>query len=312
MSPAQGQFSPTAFIDNYLRHQYHVDEARERAERYAARPPRENPDAIRFWPSQASIVLPQPGGLPTRVFGNCHRKSYWALLGEAPSNPVEPKGTRKMLAGGVLEDQESDLAEKAGLKVERQVKFEYQMGPEVLVSGKVDLIVWPPDVMHRVGVEYKSGYGYYFSQQVIGNSKHVGKPKVENVLQVMLYLDALRDIPYFVMPYIDRGEMDWKEHIVSLSAASNMIHRLAIINGMPNQDMNLAAIYRRYRQLAEYVATKTLPDRDYELQYDSAKVDRLHSAGLLSKSKYEKHQQGKVVGDWECAYCPFRAKCWGK
>jgi hypothetical protein len=55
------------------------------------------------------------------------------------------------------------------------------------------------------------------------------------------------------------------------------------------------------------------PPAEYEWRYNAEKIQILGEAGIIGKTKYrdwQKRAKGKThVGAWQCAYCPYKAKC---
>src|ERR1035437_963253 len=82
--------------------------AQESHEAYYCRTPR-------VWPSEASAEL-----FDTReagIAGGCHRKSYFRMTGEPPTNPIDVVAARRFRTGRAMELDIVNLARAAGIFV---------------------------------------------------------------------------------------------------------------------------------------------------------------------------------------------------
>jgi len=290
-------FMPCSIIDEYLQ----TPDESERRKR----------EPHRYWPSQASIAIQsQYGG--EQIIGKCHRAMYYNLTDVPETNPIDARGRRILSIGKMIEQQEIEWAESADIHMSHNVKFEHTID-HMTISGEVDAFYKDPKTNETIGIEYKTGYGYLFHAQVFGNTRRKGFPKAEHLLQVMLYLDHYTDVPYFIIIYIDRGDMTKMEHVVSLSKGDSPEDRFAIINGLASRKYTMNQIYTRYRRLDNHVSNNILPPRDFELAYSKTKTEAMWLNKDLSKKKYEDFKKKNIYpGDWQCRYCPYLHVCWEK
>src|ERR1035441_8450992 len=82
--------------------------AQESREAYYSRTPR-------VWPSEASAELfdKREAG----IAGGCHRKSYFRMIGEPPSNQIDIIAARRFRTGRAMELDIVNLAKAAGIFV---------------------------------------------------------------------------------------------------------------------------------------------------------------------------------------------------
>ena len=64
--------------------------------------------------------------------------------------------------------------------------------PGLDMAFGLDLVVLDPQSGQPVICENKSIYGYMSSSQILGNKTHKGRPKLEHVLQTLIYINEIR------------------------------------------------------------------------------------------------------------------------
>lgn len=143
--------------------------------------------SARIWPSESSVVLIEPGVAP--VVGGCHRKTYYRLTGEHTSHQMDPVGARRVRTGKAVEEDATLQAMEAGLHIASGVRMYI---PNLDMAFELDLVVLDPSTGQPVICENKSIYGYMSSSQILGNKAHQGKPKLEHVLQTLIYINEIR------------------------------------------------------------------------------------------------------------------------
>ena len=154
-----------------------------------------------YHPSAASCIIKNEYD-EDEVVGKCQRDSYWSHKSVEKSNPMNARGRRITTVGKKMEEWEVLKYKEMGIWRANNVKF---FDTDHGISGEVDAFVWDEYKKCLVGVEIKTGYGYNFQKDVIGRPDRKGKPKLDHLMQVMLYMNFFRDIPLFKMVYIDRG-----------------------------------------------------------------------------------------------------------
>ena len=269
----------------------------------------------RYWPSEASVTYIDKHGIP-RVLGKCIRAVAYSVLGVQRTDLIDPRGMRILTMGKNIEAVEQQWAKDAGIWWGSNVKFRHRY-MNMTISGEVDMFVRRPDGVVE-GIEYKSGYGYYFESEIFGNTRKAGYPKPEHLMQVVLYLDHYSAIETFGIIYVNRGDMKRVEHRVSLVPQPNGDKGIRVISaaGSKNVDITesrftVGSIYNRFMELDGILTEGIIPERDYMIQYSSTKIENEYQMKNISKSKYDKWKSRKQpIGDWNCAYCAFKDLCY--
>lgn len=254
-----------------------------------------------FYPTDASIVVDVGG--QNMMFGKCARAVYMRILGVVRTSKTEERSQRIFGYGKYFERNEIDIYKKANIYVANNVKFSTQIpNSDSFVSGEVDAIVQMNG--EYVGVEFKTSYGNNFLRQNILGYKRKGKstglnyvlddllpaPKIEHIMQVMLYLDFYKDtIKEFHIVYSARDSMNMAEYKLTLDEKADG-KRYVCIEKMENDrnipipiiDISTQDIYDRFLYIRRNIVKGTMPHPDYD-----------------------------VVGrsNWQCGYCNFRQAC---
>ena len=271
----------------------------------------EQPDILKasvrrnsFYPSQASCVVKNEYN-EEYVAGTCLRSAYWDYKGVKHTNPMTARGARICGVGKLVEKFEVEQFKQMGIWRGNNVKF---YNEKYNVSGEADCIVYDAEKGSLRGVEIKSGYDYKFRTDVIGTPTKPGKPKLEHMLQTMIYIDYFK-IPFSIL-YYDRGNAARKEYDITLNE-----------DGTPNIDgkkltvgLSLPRAMSRFRDLQKCLEDNVVPKRDFQLRYSKEKVKALYDSKRLGKGQREEFEKSKDVdmGDWQCGYCSFKDYCWGK
>lgn len=148
-------------------------EAESRSE-YAAVEPK-------VWPSEASAEVFDKR--VANIVGKCHRASYFRLIGEPITNTTTPQSARRFRMGRACEADITLLSKDAGIHAASGVRC---FVPAIILPFEMDLVVVDPETKQGVIVENKSTYGYATTDL------KRGKPKVEAVMQLCLYLNEVR------------------------------------------------------------------------------------------------------------------------
>lgn len=257
------------------------------------------------YPSEASII----SRIDNSTIGKCHRASWYNWLGYEPTNPVDQRAEWTFEVANRLEGAYIEFCKRIGIWAGNNVKF---YDREHNVSGEADIFIFEPipqdqwkdrtPVNEINGVEVKTAYGYGFQKQVKEG------PKIENLLQVALYLDYF-GCPRWHLIYKARDTMEDTEYIITMAQDKN--GKYICVDGVPVRIFYLQDIYDRYNVLGQHVINKTLPDRDYTYGYSPEQSEWRAKNGLITKSKYAAVKAGKVTdSDWQCLYCSHLDRCW--
>lgn len=265
----------------------------------------------RFYPSEASVKYFDSFGDLTSA-GGCLRASYFRLTGDFPRAPNESRTEYIFAQGKMIEQWLVDKWKEMGIWVDNNVKF---INDEFNISGELDVLLVEPNSGTLFGVEVKTFYGYMAEKEILGNKSQKGFPKMNQLLQTLVYLYTFRDrIKYFRMAYFARDSVKRKTFLIELHEEEGIFYPK--VDGVVLKSFTVNGIMERYKLLKQYVDTKQVPPNDYELQYPPEKVESAFKKGKVSKTKYDKWKKGKLgkfeyVGDWECNYCPYKNICWG-
>lgn len=264
-------------------------------------PFRADRDRSAFYPSEASIISRTDG----KVIGKCHRAVWYRWAGVPETNPTDACGAWTMNVGKKIEEMYIEYSKQMGLWVANNIKY---YDKEHNVSGEVDLIVHERSVVDEreteelMGIEIKTAYGYGFQKNVKSFAK------IENLLQVALYLDFFK-FPKWRLVYKSRDTMEDVEYTVTM--AQDDKGKYLIVSEVPVRMFYIEDIYARYQQLGEYVIKNEMPPRDYTYGYAPEQTANRMASGEISKSKASKIKRGAVVDtDWNCLYCSHLDECW--
>jgi hypothetical protein len=143
--------------------------------------------SARLWPSESSAVLLEP--TVAGFAGGCGRKVYYRLTGEKTTSQMDPVGARRVRTGKAVEEDTTLQAMEAGLHVASGVRHYV---PNIDLAFELDLVVLDPQSSQPVICENKSIYGYMAQKEIIGGPYAKGKPKLEHVLQTLIYINEIR------------------------------------------------------------------------------------------------------------------------
>lgn len=262
--------------------------------------------------SSAGAVIENPWGEP-QTEGACMRKLYYQAKKYKEDSPYVQ--SRPASYGDVVSEFEADLAKKAGIYLGHEVGM-YLNYKGCRIKGRADLMVQLPLTSgkhEKIGVEFKS-IGNYFARKGTIDTPKGSKyaPKVPHTLQSAIYLDHWRKkgFTHWQVIYLDRGKGDYSNpsHKIYLTGDGEISVNGELIG------VTMEQVYERFALTQKKIDLEELPDRDYEKQYDKAKLATLADRGILSKTDRTTLQRtGKLIkGDWQCAYCAFQKTCWEK
>lgn len=141
------------------------------------------------WPSEASALRIDQRFWP--VVGKCMRQSYLRMIGRPIANQIDAWGAWKWVTGRVMEGVVVDLARASqelregaaskGIYVANGVKHYV---PDLYLPFELDLVVIDPLTGQPWIAECKTYDGYYAEKEI----ETLGMPKLENLMQVCIYL----------------------------------------------------------------------------------------------------------------------------
>ena len=260
-----------------------------------------------YHPSAASCLIKNEYD-EDEVVGKCLRNSYWSHKSVEKSNPMNSRGVRICSVGSMVERWETDKYKEMGIWRGNNVKF---FDKDHGISGEVDAFVWDEQMKSLVGIEIKTGYGYMFQSKVIGKPDRnlKGEPKLDHLMQVMLYMKYFKDIPLFKMVYIDRGNAARVEFNITIDKDSGGVN----VDGKRFcERLTIPSILHRYEELGKCLEDGVLPERDYQLQYSKEHLQFLYDSNRMTKTDSKVFERtGNVErGDWRCSYCDYKDYCW--
>ncbi|RLF68145.1 MAG: hypothetical protein DRN26_00305 [Thermoplasmata archaeon] len=264
-----------------------------------------------FYPSEASVVIQDENG-QKKVLGGCIRAAYFRCTSQDRRKRDDRSQTIAEL-GKAAEDMLVEDWKRMGIFVDRAVRFENR---DFNIRGEIDVVLREPDTGTLFGVECKSIYGYRADAEVFGNSRRIGRPKVNHLLQTLVYTsEFMSRLAYFKMYYIDRGDGQEGQFDISVQTTEEdgKTVKVGLIDGEEIKLFTVDDIYGRFTELKQYLDKNITPAPDYELYYSDGKIEFLHQTGEISKSKYEKFRkkgESERPGDWQCRYCNYKDICW--
>lgn len=317
-----------------------------------------------FWPSSASIARDETSRNLTYevIDGACMRASYYRMTGASATEFPDPKMYDIWDLGDAAE---SIYVERfRGLNDYRLVfpnmnddKLKFG-NPETGLSGEVDILIQHKETGTYIGIEMKSYYGFWGAMEIAGyetaraaygagaayirnddpRKTAPGKPKTQNLLQAMLYLEEFwnsSSIPIRVWKiiYVARDKGPTVEFEVTLVEHEGK--RCAQVDGVIYPEFNLEGIHARYQALKGYVERQELPPADYINEYDNNYIltgqldmsmntwqkvkhmdwkDAVNKKANSARSAKNKkmhlsNAQTQTKRDWQCEYCPYLSRC---
>lgn len=287
-------------------------------------------------PSSASIIVPDGLG-GKKVVGACLRQQYYKITDvEESSSTINVDWTLSAIMGDSMHKMMDHLIDTHGFAMGIQkITSEHPIYDKAIkLSGRSDLIAWDYNNKEPVGIEVKS-IGEYKAK------KALEQPLEEHVLQSVVYLDFYnrnikdnqKKIKKWYLWYVSRTE-NWSVKSKPHNSEFTMLwdycieldDKIPIIKGSNFtqrwEHYSVDAIYERYKSLTDYVATNTLPPRDYDLKYSEEKIAGLYKLNAIAKKADQEAIEkwlkkgappGKLkveMGDGECMFCSYADLCW--
>lgn len=271
------------------------------------------PRPLHFFPSEASIQYTDEHGLK-RTEGTCLRAIYYRLTGEAGApTKRDPYSEWILKMGKAAEKELVEDYKEMGIWVDNNVKF---YDDRYNISGEIDVFVRDPETHELVVTELKTFYGYNATKDICGNTQVQGKPKTNQLLQLLIYIDNGQRLNLFScgkLVYYARDSGNRREFNVALKQEGDA--KRPFIDGEPDYRFTMADVYRRYQDLASALKARQCPPQDYELVWSPEKTEMMYDCGEVSESamkNYKKSPKKNPVGDWNCRYCGWCKFCWSK
>ena len=309
-------------------------------------------------PTSASCEITDEYGEQTLI-GKCHRAEWYRLHGIEATNPPSDIAFVKFQVGRDMETGFQELWKNQGVLLDSNVlnygavPFDFgddsDKDKEMIISGESDALLWMHecdgdgkvtsiDRSKAVGLEMKTTRNYYAIKEITGRGNKLyptGKPKMEHIMQVAMYLLTKEkhekhygvEIPYYIIYYLFVDSGDSKQFKVSLSKKGEVIvtdiddkpivpdPAYTLDTGIavnPWSGLTIDNITKRYAELMVKLEGDAPPDRDHVLRYDEATAKHRFETGQLSKTKHNEWLKKPLatVGDWQCGWCDFRDHCY--
>lgn len=272
-----------------------------------------------LYPSESSVKYTENGF--TFVQGKCHRAAYYRIKGIPKNRQSSLSLIMKGIAGKALEEAAIDRWKCMGIWVGNNIKF---FIPNYIISGELDVIIKDPITEQLILEELKSWDGHYAAKMILGSKKPyiTGQPRPQHYLQGITYHWEYKEyIPETRLYYADRAggarvefrigtelingrNVCWRENIPckywNATTEKRIYYPFAIED-----------IHDRFKQLAKYIKTDTLPPKDYGI-IEPDKIEYMYSKGDLAKKDYEpwkKNPNKNPIIDYMCNYCDWQGKC---
>lgn len=336
------------------------------------------------YPSEASCLVKDSAG-DISVVGKCRRASVFRHVVELTKYDPQKWGHLQSLAdmlvrkeikpdrylqwiwdaGNMYEEHIINYSKAAGVFISTQTPVYV---PSHRISGKIDLVIVNPQNGKLSIVESKSIYGHsiesvlgkdYWSKTENKKMIKLGTPRDSNLMQIGLYQWWFASPrPEFENARLVYGARDtgvYGEFLVRINidpTTGNMpIEYKQVLpyeSDWTDSGLTINSILKDgYEYVQRHIDSGLVPPRDFVLQYDDAKIDKLYEADELSKVDREKYEKLKVVklraralagetltkeeqdlvdeyqgkrikadqkpiekGDWQCRLCQWRNVCY--
>ena len=298
--------------------------------------------AAHLYPSGASVRVKNQAGAE-KVYGGCLREQYLKYKGEAPSDIYKDNTSLGVwLAGDQIQDVVEERFKRAGIFVQSEL---HVFLPEYNVSGRIDTIIHnrkEGDDFRLMGVEIKSKSGYNAQTSYIRANKSAVptefRPSDEHILQSMVYMHACNTLPTlqeynikkWLVLYVLRDSYDFNYFEIELTPESYsrgygypVIYSYLQPEGFVYTRFKMQDVLDRWKELNAKIAINSLPERDFTNVYSNATLEQMSANGDLSATNQkfvaagkhanvtrEVHGNKEPMGDFACAYCDYRSKCW--
>ena len=185
------------------------------------------------WPSEASAN--RIDRTVCNIYGACMRKSYYRMTGIPITNQVDPIGAWRWVTGRLIEGTLVDLARSTDPMI-YAANGVRTFVEEFYMPLELDLVVVDPKDRKGWICECKTYYGYMAAKDIKS-----GKPKIENVMQTVLYLNEVRNGAK-LKQLIKEGLAD-KEDVNSKSSRNRIEAQLDIVEQIDDGEIGAKLVY---------------------------------------------------------------------
>lgn len=243
----------------------------------------------RHYPSSASIKLADGS-----VVGACLRQLYYRATKEPVTEQTDPTGLMQMGFGDAIHGWiQNKLAKSKEIRITSESKGKILLDTLTHeVSYRLDGLVTYDD--EHGGLELKTTQSRAVSDKDWG-IKAKG-PKKDHLLQVISYMGLDPALKWFALVYVGRDTAYRLEYHITREGDT------FFLDGKEIKDLNFYGILNRWRELETFMASSTLPPRDYKVW--------LKPDGSIQETKTIKGVYHK--SDFRCLYCPYSNKCWSE
>ena len=297
--------------------------------------PKDERNTMKMYPSSASIKLTSG-----EIVGACSRAQYYRWFQCKRDGETDPEGELLFATGDALHDLVVSMVKRtavaSGLEILTVEQAVYEH--ELLLSGRSDFVVMDRNDGYIHGCEIKSvGEGAIYIMN--------GKPKIEHLMQSLIYLHKYRKNAKetgtrppegWIVLYVARSE-SWKLKNRPHGSDFKYLWQYYMtiddkgIAHVTNQHgdtidtfgLSIDAIKARYEFTLEKIKKQELPDREFAYQYDEVRLKAMADLKILNKAqtatvdkwveKGAKPGELKVdKGDYQCRYCSYKETCYSK
>lgn len=272
----------------------------------------------RLWPTEASVQwTASNGALITE--GQCRRAVFYRLKEYEKELDYRADAVLKWRCGDWFEEFCLHHARPSGDLAASKVRIFDTTSLPLPISGELDGVNWIRigDRQHFYLIDYKTAGGYYAKKDLFGNKSHKASPKIDNLLQMLVYLHHDRRLEWGYLVYGIRDDWAMTQFEIMVVKDEQTGLDVASIDGELYPQYNIQEIFRRYREICDSYEHNILPPRDYDLHYTPDRAKALFDVGQCSKTKLDAVLAGKKtgstgapLGDWRCSYCDYKIQCW--
>jgi hypothetical protein len=291
-----------------------------------------------LYPSQASVTLDDG-----KHVGACHRQIYYEWNNYDHNVTQNPDWKLAAIMGewyhlGVVQELRAHPLETELTVLAEEQPFFYK---PLFLSGRIDILLRDEVSDTIFGVDIKS-VGEWVCK------KTIHQPKEDHILQCALYLWVYQQmaaadsapVTHWTILYISRDE-NWDlkgnkhgskmrqiwQFDIELQKDGDAGELYPVVttpfgNKLHYKELSIDRMVVRYTDLKSQLVADTLPDRDYEAQYDETRIAGLYSSNKLEFKKdiyaVEKWMKKGAppgdlnikMGDSACMFCSFQDLCY--
>ncbi len=286
-----------------------------------------------LYPASASIKIKDT------QYGSCHRQEYYRWYRYEPTSVVDPEGVLTTTLGDSIHRMVAELLRNNVHETDIVVLSEEQafFDSTEFISGRIDLFLKDLKTGLLHGCDVKS-VGEYKAGMVID------QPDIQHILQCAVYLDQYnksaklnnsKPVQDWIVLYIARNE-SWKLKKYPHGSVFKYMWQFSIDlekgyvtvtsqSGSRKEypEITIEKIYEQYRILMSKIKSKTLPDRDFQIQYSEERITGMYKSDQLNKTngaivekwleKGAKAGELKLdIGDFQCKFCQWSALCYSE